>query len=259
VRAQLDHLLEDRSYRVAVVLGSGLSDVARSLVSVEPISYKKIDGMPAATVAGHEGALYAGEVKAVPTLVFAGRAHLYEGHDAATVTFPVRAAVANGCEVVIVTNAAGAIDESLEIGAPCLIADHLNLTGVSPLTGPAAEGRERFLDLTKVYDSGLRALAREADPALPEGVYAGMAGPTYETPAEIRMLKTLGADLVGMSTVLEAIMARHLGARLLGISVVSNLAAGLSPEPLTHDEVAAAGARAAPRLEKLLRGVIERL
>ncbi|MGH2748097.1 MAG: purine-nucleoside phosphorylase [Actinomycetota bacterium] len=259
MRSQLDHLLEGRSYRVAAILGSGLSDLARSLVAEAPISYAKIDGMPVATVAGHEGALYAGHVNGIPTLVFAGRAHLYEGHDAATVTFPVRAAVASGCEVVIVTNAAGAIDESLEIGAPCLISDHLNLTGVSPLTGPPEEGRERFLDLTEVYDGGLRALAREIDSELAEGVYAGMAGPTYETPAEIRMLKTLGADLVGMSTVLEAIMARHLGARVLGISVVSNLAAGLSPEPLTHDEVAAAGARALPRLEKLVRGVIERL
>lgn len=259
MRSHLDYLLEGRSYRVAVVLGSGLSDVARSLVSSEPISYKKVEGMPAATVAGHEGALYAGEVNAVPTLVFAGRAHLYEGHAAALVAYPVRAAVANGCDIVILTNAAGAINESLEIGAPCLISDHLNLTGVSPLTGPPEDGRERFLDLTEVYDAGLRALAREIDPDLKEGVYAGSAGPTYETPAEIRMLKTLGADLVGMSTVLEAIMARHLGARVLGISVVSNLAAGLSPEPLTHDEVAAAGARAVPRLEKLVRSVIERL
>lgn len=259
MRSPLDYLLEGRSYRVAVVLGSGLSDLASSLVASEPISYKKIDGMPVTTVVGHEGALFAGEVTGVPTLVFAGRAHLYEGHDAATVTFPVRAAVASGCDIIVVTNAAGAIDESLEIGAPCLISDHLNLTGVNPLTGPSEEGRERFLDLTQVYDAELRALAREVDPELKEGVYAGMSGPTYETPAEIRMLKTLGADLVGMSTVLEAIMARHLGARVLGISVVSNLAAGLSSEPLTHDEVTAAGAGALSRLEKLVGGVIERL
>jgi purine-nucleoside phosphorylase len=259
VRAQLDQLLEGRRYRVAVVLGSGMSEVAASLTGAEPIPYSRIDGLTVSTVEGHEGALYPADVQGTPALVFAGRVHLYEGHDSFAVTAQVRAAAGVGCETVILSNAAGGIDETLEIGAPCLISDHLNLTGRNPLEGVKEEGRPPFLDLTEVYDAHLRALAREVDPALREGVYAGLLGPTYETPAEVRMLRILGADLVGMSTVHEAIVARHLGARILGISVVSNYAAGVTEAPLDHAEVAAAGRAAAPRLEKLLSGVIARL
>jgi purine-nucleoside phosphorylase len=243
-------------WRVAVVLGSGLSDVARALVASDPIPYGRIEGMPASAVEGHEGSLYAGEVEGVPTLAFAGRAHLYEGHDPAAVTFAVRSAIEAGCKVVVLTNAAGAVDPELEVGAPCLISDHLNLTGRNPLTGPHDGKGPRFLDLTEVYDRELRAAARGVDQDLREGVYAGLLGPTYETPAEVRMLQKLGADLVGMSTVHEAIAARYLGARVIGLSVVTNLAAGLASEPLSHDEVAAAGHRAAERLETIVRGVI---
>jgi purine-nucleoside phosphorylase len=243
------------SWRVAVVLGSGLSELGRSLTGASPIPYSAIDGMPASGIAGHEGSLYAGSVSGVDALVFAGRVHLYEGHSPAVVTTPIRLAVETGCEVIVLTNAAGGINPQLEIGAPCLISDHLNLTGQSPLTGPHDGRGPRFLDLTEVYDQGLRASAVEADPTLHEGVYAGLPGPTYETPAEVRMLAVMGADLVGMSTVHEAIMARYLGARVLGVSVVTNPAAGISSEPLAHEEVAEAGRRAATRLESLLRDV----
>jgi purine-nucleoside phosphorylase len=243
------------SWRLAVVLGSGLSALGGSLTGVRPIPYEDIEGMPTSGIAGHEGSLYAGKIAGVAALVFAGRAHLYEGHSTAVVTTPVRLAVEAGCEVIVLTNAAGGVNPALEVGAPCLISDHLNLTGQNPLTGPHDGRGPRFLDLTEVYDKGLRALARKVDPALQEGVYAGLSGPTYETPAEVRMLARMGADLVGMSTVHEAIVARYLGAAVLGVSVVTNPAAGISLEPLDHEEVAEAGRRVAARLEGLLKGV----
>ena len=247
-------------WRVAVVLGSGLSDLAASLVAVDPIPFSHIEGMPSSGVAGHAGSLFAGDVGDTPTLIFAGRVHLYEGREMTEVTYPVRAAIGAGCEVVVLTNAAGGIDPSLEVGAPCLISDHLNLTGRTPLFGPNDDSAgPRFLDLSDVYDKELRALAKDLDRGLDEGVYAGLLGPTYETPAEVRMLRALGADLVGMSTVNEAIAARYLKTRVLGISVVSNLAAGLSPTPLSHEEVSAAGQKAAARLETLLRGILVKL
>lgn len=243
----------------AVVLGSGLSDVAAHLSGMEPIPYSGLEGMPAATVPGHEGALYDGTVQGRRVLLFAGRAHLYEGHAPEVVCHAVRETVRAGCPAVILTNAAGGIAERLEPGSPCLISDHINLTGVNPLMGKGATGSERFLDLTDLYDPGFRELARAIDPGLQEGVYAGLTGPTFETPAEVRMLAALGADLVGMSTVLEAIAARHEGARVMGISVVSNKAAGLAGEPLRHEDVAEVSRRAAAKLEDLLRGVLARL
>lgn len=246
-------------FKVAVVLGSGLSDVARALGSEGPVPFSSLDGLHSSPVEGHEGALYWGDVGSVPTLVFAGRIHLYEGYSAKEVVTPVEMAVAAGCDTMILTNASGAVSPALTVGAPHLISDHLNLTGENPQRGPHDGRGPRFLDLSEVYDAGLRTIAREVDPTLKEGVYAGFAGPTYETPAEIRMIATLGADMVGMSTVLEAIQARYLGARVLGISVVTNVAAGLASQPLHHDEVAAAGRAAAGRLEDLLRGVVSRV
>lgn len=243
-------------HRVAVVLGSGLSELARSSTRGEAIPYDGIEGMPPSTVSGHEGALYSGTVEGVPALFFAGRVHLYEGYDAAAVTWSVRAVARHGCDTVVLTNAAGGIAPDLEVGAVCLISDHLNLTGTNPLTGPHSGDGPRFPDMSRVYDPELRALASTVDPRLKEGVYAGLVGPSYETPAEVRMLATLGADLVGMSTVLEAIAARSLGLRVLGLSVVTNRAAGLSPEPLNHDEVSAAGRAAAAQLESILHGVL---
>ncbi len=239
--------------RAAIVLGSGLSEVARTLTGARPVPYEELEGMPRTSVPGHQGALYAGEAAGVRALVFAGRVHLYEGFGPAEVCFAVRAACRAGCDTVVLTNACGAIAPELEIGKPCLIADHLNLTGRNPLRGPA------FLDLTDLYDPGLRTAARAVEPSLREGVYAGLAGPTYETPAEVRMLAALGADMVGMSTVLEAIAARHCGARVLGISVPANRAAGLQEGPLDHAEVARRGREAAGRLEALLAGVLARL
>ncbi len=236
-------------YRVAVVLGSGLGRVAAALTGASPIPYSDVDGWPVPAVEGHEGALYTGE----DVLALAGRVHLYEGHAPAVVTRAVRDVVAAGCTTVILTNAAGAIRRGLSVGDPVLISDHLNLTGSNPLVGTPS-----FLDLSEVYDPDLRELARSIEPGLPEGVYAGVTGPVYETPAEIRMLATLGADLVGMSTVHEAIAARSLGARVLGISVVTNPAAGPGVK-LDHEDVKRAGAGAAERLEALLRGVVSRL
>jgi purine-nucleoside phosphorylase len=255
VNSEIEAATGSNAWRVAVVLGSGLSDLGRSLTGAQPIPYSAIEGMPTTGIAGHEGSLYAGPIEGVDALVFAGRVHLYEGYASAVVTSPVRLAIDAGCEMIVLTNAAGGINPLLEIGAPCLISDHLNLTGQNPLTGPHDGRGPRFLDLTELYDRSLRATALEMDPGLEEGVYAGLSGPTYETPAEVRMLAGMGADLVGMSTVHEAIVARYLGARVLGISVVTNLAAGISQTPLAHEDVAEAGRRAASRLESLLRGV----
>lgn len=243
---------------VAIVLGSGLSQVARSLLPVSPTPYSDLDGMAAPTAGSHEGAAYAGQLGGMNAVIFAGRLHLYEGHPVGTVVQPVRLAAAAGCQTIVLTNAAGGIDPALEVGGIALISDHLNLTGTNPLLGHT-DSDTRFLDLTEVYDGGLRELARTVDPSLREGVYAGLLGPVYETPAEIRMLRTMGAGLVGMSTVLEAIEARRLGLRVLGLSLVTNAAAGLSDTKLEHEEVSAAGREAAPRLERLLRGLIAQL
>jgi purine-nucleoside phosphorylase len=194
-------------------------------------------------------------------LLFLGRVHLYEGHQPGTVVHAVRASVEAGCRTVILTNAAGGIRADYRVGQPVLISDHINLTGRSPLSGPMPpEGYPgRFTDLTDLYSARLRALAREADPTLAEGVYAALPGPHYETPAEIRMLRTAGADLVGMSTALEAIAARHLGADVLAISLVTNPAAGLSAAPLDHGEVVRAATASAARIGQLLAGLLSRL
>lgn len=248
---------------VAVVLGSGWRPAAaRTGEVVAEVATGDLPGFPTSTVAGH-----AGSVRSIRTtggrrvLAFLGRVHGYEGNDPATVVHGVRTAHAAGCRVVVLTNAAGGIREGLRVGQPVLIADHLNLTGGSPVAGPPPpEGvPARFVDLTDAYSLRLRSLAREVDPTLVEGVYAGLPGPHYETPAEIRMLRTLGADLVGMSTVWEAIAARHLGLEVLGLSLVTNLAAGLSGHPLDHEEVLEAGRRSAERMGTMLAQVVDRL
>jgi purine-nucleoside phosphorylase len=247
---------------VAVVLGSGWGEAAAELGTVVwegPLT--DVPGVPRPTVGGHKGRLVSVDVAGRAVLVFAGRSHLYEGHPVHTVVHGVRSAIFAGCRVVVLTNAAGGLEPETPVGTPVLISDHLNLTGASPMTGddPPERFGPRFSDLTEAYDKELRALAHAVDPELPEGVYAGLLGGAYETPAEIRMLRTLGADLVGMSTVLETIAARHLGARVLGISLVTNFAAGITPEKLQHEEVLAAGRSAAPRMTALLRGVVEQL
>jgi purine-nucleoside phosphorylase len=247
---------------VAVVLGSGWGDAASELGDVirdGPLS--DVPGIPQPTVGGHRGRLVSVRTSGRAVLVFSGRSHLYEGHSPHTVVHAVRTAILAGCRDVLLTNAAGGLDPEIAVGTPVLIRDHLNLTGTSPMMGedPLERFGARFCDLTEAYDPALRKLARTVDPDLPEGVYAGLFGGAYETPAEIRMLRTLGADLVGMSTVLETIAARHLGARVLGVSLVTNWAAGIAPAPLDHVDVLAAGAAATPRMTALLQGILEGL
>jgi purine-nucleoside phosphorylase len=212
-------------------------------------------------VAGHHGQLRLLTIGGHNVLLLIGRTHLYEGRSPAEVVHPVRTAVIAGARVVILTNAAGGLDPAMRPGQAVLIRDHLNLTGASPLSGPPPPEayKGRFVDLTELYPAKLRSIARGVDPTLGEGVYAGLTGPQYETPAEVAMLRKLGADLVGMSTALEAIAAHHLGASVLGISLVTNLAAGVSPTPLDHAEVLAAGADAAPYLVGLISGVLSAL
>lgn len=246
-------------HKVAITLGSGLGGDAGAPVGGAPIPYSEIEGMTSSAVEGHEGALYSGEVEGVPVLLFSGRIHLYEGHDPKTVTNWVRLAVDAGCDTIILTNAAGALHPRMHIGVPYLISDQLNLTGMSPLTGPHDGRGPRFPSMVDLYDTKLRELARKVDPELEEGIYAGLIGPAYETPAEVKMLISLGADLVGMSTVLEATMARYLGAKVLGLSVATNLAAGLADSDPSHEEVALIGAQAAGRVQSLLTQLIPRL
>ncbi|MBF6101333.1 purine-nucleoside phosphorylase [Nocardia cyriacigeorgica] len=239
---------------VAVVLGSGWQDAAMEIgTPTASVSMSELPGIAVPTALGHVGMVHSIPVGETPVLVLMGRQHLYEGHAPDDVVRPVRAAIAAGAQTVLLTNAAGGIRPGLHVGEPVLISDHINLTGRTPLSGAT------FVNMVDAWDPRLRELARRVDPSLTEGVYAGLSGPQYETPAEIRMLGTMGADLVGMSTVLEAIACRALDARLLGISLVTNLAAGVTGEALSHAEVLAEGRAAAPRLGKLLRGVLEQL
>jgi purine-nucleoside phosphorylase len=258
--ARLGELTGQPRHDVAVVLGSGWASAAALIGDpVAEVSLAHLGGFPPPTVAGHAGVVRSVGVGQARVLVFLGRAHLYEGHSPDTVVHGVRTAIAAGCRVVVLTNAAGGIG-GYPVGQPVVIRDHLNLTGRSPLAGPPPPDGypARFADLTEAYSTRLRGLAREADPSLPEGVYAGLPGPHYETPAEIGMLRVLGADLVGMSTVLETIAARHLGAEVLGLSLVTNPAAGLGGPELNHEEVVAAGKAAADRMGALLAAVLPR-
>jgi len=258
--ARLGELTGQPRHDVAVVLGSGWASAAALIGDpVAEMSLTHLGGFPPPTVAGHAGLVRSLRAGRTRVLVFLGRAHLYEGHAPATVVHGVRTAIAAGCRVIVLTNAAGGIG-GYPVGQPVIIADHLNLTGRSPLAGPPPPDGfpARFADLTEAYSARLRGLALAADPGLPEGVYAGLPGPHYETPAEIRMLRLLGADLVGMSTVLETIAARHLGAEVLGLSLVTNAAAGLGGPELNHEEVVAAGKAAADRMGALLAAILPR-
>jgi len=246
-------------HEAAVVLGSGWSPAADALgPALTEFPVTELGGFPAATVPGHAGTARSLALGGRRVLVFLGRVHLYEGHSPATVVHAVRTAVAAGCRVVVLTNAAGGITAGLRVGQPALIREHPNLTGRSPLAGPPppAGFPPRFADLTDLYSARLRALAQAAGQGLAEGVYAALPGPHYETPAEIAMLAALGADLVGMSTALEAIAARHLGAEVLALSLVTNLAAGLAGHGLEHAEVVAVAATAAGRIGTLLAGLL---
>jgi purine-nucleoside phosphorylase len=241
---------------VGVVLGSGLGALADRIDGAVSIPYVEIPEFPAVSVAGHAGRLVVGTLGGVPVAAMQGRVHAYEGWSAEDLTFGVRLLAATGVRALLVTNAAGAVNPGLAPGDLVRITDHLNLTGQNPLTGPNDERiGPRFPDMTEPYDPLLGALldASAARLAIPlgTGVYAGVAGPSYETPAEIRMLRTLGADLVGMSTVLEVIAARHAGMRVAAVSLVTNLAAGLAEKPLSHADVLAAGEGARDRVTRL--------
>lgn len=246
-----------------VVLGSGWSDAADDLGETRTVTpLADLPGVPAPTVGGHRGELRSVAVGDLAVLVLNGRSHLYEGHSPDIVVHGVRTAILAGCSTVVLTNAAGSLrPAALRVGEPVLLSDHLNLTGTTPLGGapPPAGFPSRFVDLVDAYSPRLRAIAHEVDGSLPEGVYAGVLGGAYETPAEIRMLAALGADLIGMSTVLETIAARHLGAEVLGISLVTNPAAGLARGGLDHADVLATGRDASQRMVALLRGVLERV
>lgn len=250
--------------RIGVVLGSGLNELADRLVDSARIPYDRIPHFPRPTVAGHHGTAIVGRIGGRAVLMLQGRFHYYEGHELEAVTLPVRVMQRLGVSTLILTAATGGIRSDLTAGDLVILSDHLNLLGVNPLRG-ANDDRlgTRFPDMTEVYSPRLRSIAAEEAAGLSirvtEGVYACMPGPSYETPAEIRMLRTLGADVVGMSTVPEAIVARHGGMEVLGIALVSNAAAGVAGTPITHDEVLAAGRVAAPRLASLTERIIARL
>ncbi|CAN5665414.1 purine-nucleoside phosphorylase [soil metagenome] len=252
-----------RAPAAMLVLGSGLGGLADEITDAVRIPYEEIPGFPRSTVAGHAGALVAGIWEGVEVVAMQGRFHLYEGWDPAAVALPIRAIRALGARTLVLTNAAGGVRAGLKPGDLMIIEDHINLTGRNPLVGAVAAGEDRFPDMTVSYDAEFRRVAvevaRENGIELERGVYAAVLGPSYETPAEIRMLATIGADAVGMSTVPEVIVARALGMRVLALSCITNLAAGLGHETLSHDEVMEVGARVRDRLAELVRGILPRI
>jgi purine-nucleoside phosphorylase len=265
--AYLKGKMEPLAPRIGIVLGSGLGAAADAVAAAIAIPYGEIPHFPLSTVEGHSGRIVAGMLGGVPVAVMQGRVHYYEGYSAAQVTFPLRVLGALGLRAVVLTNAAGGIAEGYRVGQLVALADHINFMGWNPLTGPnearfgfAPGTGLRFFDMTEAYSRRLRALAREAAReegfALEEGVYLATPGPSFETPAEIRAFRTLGATLVGMSTVPETIVARHMGIEVLGLSCVTNLAAGLGGTPLSHQEVFEAGRLVEARLAALLTRLV---
>jgi len=249
---------------VAVVLGSGLGAFADELADAVSIPYAEIPGWPPSTAVGHAGKLVVGRLGSVNVAVMAGRAHLYEGYSPAQVTYGVRVLGSLGVRSIVFTNAAGGINLSLERGGLVLISDHINLQGVNPLAGPNDDVLgPRFPDMSEAYCCAFRECAKhvaaELNIPISEGVYAGVPGPSYETPAEIRYLRTIGADIVGMSTVPEVIVANHMGIRVLGISCVTNMAAGILPQKINHEEVLETGAHVRGTLVRFLKALLPRL
>lgn len=246
-----------------IVLGSGLGGLAERIEEATHIPFADVPGFPAPTVAGHAGQVVAGHLAGRPVIALAGRFHMYEGHGASLAGFPVRVLHALGAPIYLASNAAGGVRRTFQPGDLMLIADHLNLMFRNPLIGAVESGDERFPDMSDPYDRGLRAQMREAaraqGVALQEGVYAGLLGPTYETPAEVRMLERLGVDAVGMSTVPEVLVARAIGMRCVAVSCITNKAAGLSPETLNHAEVMATGRSVAVQFEGLIQQFVKRL
>ena len=250
--------------RIGLVLGSGLGSFADDLTDAVRISYAQIPSFPRSTAIGHAGQLVIGNSGTVPVAVMQGRVHLYEGYSAAEVAFPTRVLGRMGIRALILTNAAGGINSAYGQGALVVLRDHINLQGQNPLTGPNDERfGQRFPDMSYTYSKRFREIAleeaRKLSIAPHEGVYAALAGPSYETPAEIRHLRAIGADLVGMSTVPEAIAARHMGIELLAISCVTNMAAGILDQPLNHEEVLETGRRVMGQFVALLRAVLPRI
>jgi purine-nucleoside phosphorylase len=263
----LDEMLGGLGPRIGIVLGSGLGAVAEAVESPVLVPYGEIPHFPQSTVEGHSGRIVAGLLGGVPVVVMQGRVHYYEGYTPQHVTFPMRVLGRLGIDSVILTNAAGGINSNYQIGQLVLLSDHINMLGFNPLVGPneprfgaPPKSGLRFFDMTEAYSVELRAMAQEAARAegfaLHEGVYLATSGPSFETPAEIRAFHALGADLVGMSTVPETIVARHMGIRVLGISCVTNLAAGISATQLSHHEVFEAGSRVQHQLARLLARLV---
>ena len=250
--------------RVGLILGSGLGDFAKEINVSFELPYSEIEGFPVSTVPGHDGRFIFGTISDVPIVCMKGRVHYYEGYEVSDVVLPVRLMIKMGIKTLFLTNAAGGLQDEMSAGDLMLITDHISVFAPNPLIGPNdSEIGPRFPDMTEVYDLKIREkiqeIAYENDIPLETGVYCQLTGPTYETPAEIRMLKTLGVDAVGMSTVVEAVAARHMGVKVCGISCISNLAAGLSKNPLSHEEVQAAADQAAPRFTRLVSEVIKTL
>jgi len=244
------------THDVALVLGSGWGQTADLIgPTVATVENADVPGFHAAAVAGHRGSMRSVAIGDTGrrALVYGTRTHFYEGRGVRSVVHAVRTASEAGCSTIVLTNGCGGLNPAWGPGTPVLISDHINLTGASPLEGPT------FVDLTDLYSARLRALVREVDPTLDEGVYVQFRGPHYETPAEVQMAKRIGGDLVGMSTALDAIAARHVGMEVLGISLVTNLAAGISEQPLSHQEVIEAGLAAAERCGRLLADVVQRV
>jgi purine-nucleoside phosphorylase len=250
--------------KIALVLGSGLGAFADEFDAAVRIPYQEIPGFVSSTAVGHAGRLVIGEVAGVPVVAMQGRVHYYEGYSLEEVTFPVRTFKLMGIDTLLLTNAAGGVNNELTQGALMVISDHLNLMGLNPLRGTNDERfGPRFPDMTDVYAREFQEMvvqeAKEQGVTVRRGVYAALSGPSYETPAEIHMLRALGADAVGMSTVPEAIVARHMGMRVLGISCITNMAAGISEEPINHEEVIETGKRVRTTFTQLLRKLIEKL
>lgn len=248
---------------IAIILGSGLGQLAEHIERATNIPYADIPGFPTSTVAGHAGRLVAGSIESCEVIALSGRFHLYEGHSASTAGLPVRVAHALGARVLFVSNAAGGIRATLKPGDLMIIEDHINLMWRNPLIGPVVDGDERFPDMSAPYDRELITTLRDAalDAGLPvtDGVYAAMLGPSYETPAEVRMLRWMGADAVGMSTVPEVLTARAIGMRVAGVSCITNHAAGMTNQPLSHHEVLEIGERVQESFERLVRGFVGRV
>lgn len=265
--ARAAHAVRARLHRAtpvaAIVLGSGLGGLAQRIGNPRRVAFQDVPGFPPATVEGHPGALISGTLAGRPVLALAGRFHLYEGHPAALAGFAIRVLHALGAPTLFVSNAAGGVNRRFVPGELMSIADHVNLMWRNPLAGPLEPGDERFPDMSVPYDHALRATLRDvaAQEGIPlqEGVYVGLLGPAYETPAEVRMLERIGADAVGMSTVPETIVARAIGMRVAGVSCITNMACGLSPHPLSHAEVIETTTRVARRFETLVTSFIAAL